>query len=127
MRTFNERFIDAFNELSESEQVCIFNEYAYRIGEEPIEDMDCFDDLMYGWKPLDIALRVHFGDFNPNHTYFRFDGYGNLESTEFVNWWLEDYVDDLADWYEDNQDVLTSVCPDIEIDEDEDEEPEGEE
>lgn len=123
MKTFNERFADVFSELGDIDQLVIFNEWAYTIGEEPICEMGEFDDLMCGWKPLDIAMRVHFGDFNPNHAYFRFDGYGNLESTEFVHWWIEDYMDDLADWYEDHKDVLTSVCSDMEeICEEEDEE-----
>ena len=84
MKTFKERFADVWSELGDCEQIAIYNEWAYRIGEEPIEDMDLFDDVMCGWKPIDIALRIRFGDFNPNHHYFRFDGYGNLESTDTI-------------------------------------------
>ena len=109
MRTFNERFANMFSELGNVEQLQIFNEYAYNVGEEPIEDMDCFDDLMSNWNPIDIALRIHFGDFNPNHLYFRFDSYGNLESTEFVHWWIEDYIDDLADYFEDRESDLENI------------------
>lgn len=124
MKTFKERFADVWSELGDCEQIAIYNEWAYRIGEEPIEDMDLFDDVMCGWKPIDIALRIRFGDFNPNHNYFRFDGYGNLESTDYPVEWIEDYMDDFVGWYEENEDVLTCVCSEMEDileDEDEDE------
>ena len=43
-------------------------------------DMDCFNDLMNGLYPDDLARRIFHGDFNPNYEYFKFNGYGNLES-----------------------------------------------
>ena len=128
MRTFAERFADVFSELGDYEQMTIFNEWAYRIGEEPIEDMENFDDLMCGWKPSDIALRIAYGDFHPNRAFFRFDGYGNLESTDYLNDWLDSYViSDLADWYEEHKDVLTCVCSEMEEICEEEEEEETEE
>ena len=114
MKTFYERFTDVFSELGDYEQVTIFNEWAYRIGEEPINDMGEFDDLMHGWKPIDIALRIHFGDFNPNDSWFWFDGYGNLESGYFVNDRIECFMEDMVGWYEEHKDVLTCVCSDME-------------
>ena len=123
MKTFEARFADVWSELGDIEQMSIFNEWAYRIGEEPICDMNEFDDLMHGWKPIDIAMRIHFGDFNPNHEYFRFDGYGNLESTNYPCEWIEDYMDDMVSWYEENEDALTCVCSEMEevFEEEEDE------
>ena len=43
-------------------------------------DMECFNELMDSLEPEEIARRVFFGDFNPNHEYFKFNGYANLES-----------------------------------------------
>lgn len=43
-------------------------------------DMEMFDEIMNGFEPMEIALRIYFGDFNPNDEYFRFNGYANLES-----------------------------------------------
>ena len=52
-------------------------------------DMDDFEEIVSGWKPLELAQRIFYGDFNPNHDYFYFNGYGNLVST--------DYPEDLID------------------------------
>lgn len=52
-------------------------------------DMDEFDDFMSNCKPMELAQMIHFGEFNPNDDYFRFDGYGNLVS---LDW--QDIVDD---------------------------------
>ena len=57
-------------------------------------DMDEFDDFMSNYSPMEIARLIFFGnDFNPNDDYFRFNGYGNLES---ANWYdVEDEAEDL--------------------------------
>ena len=76
--------------------------YAWRIRcdelgypDDVIDSMNDFDELMNGWKPLDFAFRVHFGDFNPHHDFFKFNGYANLESSNY----LSDFIDleELAD------------------------------
>lgn len=123
MKPFSERFADFWSELGDSEQIAIWNEYAYNVGDEPVEDMDNFDELLYGWEPMKIALCIRFGDFNPNHNYFRFDGYGNLESTDYpASEWIDGLEDDLADFYEDREDLLTAICSEAdELYEDEEE------
>ena len=59
-------------------------------------DMAEFDDFMSNYSPMEIAQMIFFGnDFNPNDDYFRFNGYGNLES---ANWYdVEDEAEDLKD------------------------------
>ena len=44
--------------------------------------MDEFDASLEGFSPLEIANKIYFGNFNPNHEYFRFNGYANLESLD---------------------------------------------
>jgi hypothetical protein len=81
----------------------------------------------------DLAFKIFFGDFNPTHNYFTFDGYANLESIERPEWWLEDYVSDLANWYEDRARALAYVVgldaydlyEDEEDEEDEEADPEA--
>lgn len=46
-------------------------------------NMEEFDEVLSGHTPMEIAQLIFFGDFNPNHDYFRFNVYGNLES---ANW-----------------------------------------
>lgn len=63
-------------------------------------DMDEFDEFLSNHTPMEIAQMIFYGgEFNPNDEYFRFNGYGNLES---VNWGdvvaeAEDLVDDIID------------------------------
>lgn len=42
-------------------------------------DMDLFDDYLEV-TPTVLANMIHYGDFDPNDRYFKFNGYGNLES-----------------------------------------------
>ena len=57
-----------------------------------MEDLDMYLD---GLTPTDIANKIFFGDFNPNHEYFRFDEYENLES--FDEWGLNKELFDNID------------------------------
>lgn len=131
MATFYERFAEYFAEQGNAEQVSIYNEYAYNNGYEPVNYMEEFDEMCAGFTPYDLVLKVRHGDFNPYHSYFTFDGYANLESIENVAEWLEDYVDDMADYFERNYRALADVIGTCEAGalyevEDEDEEDEDE-
>ena len=59
-------------------------------------DMAEFDDFMSNYTPMEIAQMIFFGgDFNPNHDYFRFNAYGNLESANWCD--VEAEAEDLKD------------------------------
>ena len=64
-------------------------------------DMASFDEFLDGYTPMEIAQMIFFGgDFNPNHDFFHFNAYGNLES---ANWCdvkadAEDLKDDIIDY-----------------------------
>ena len=63
-------------------------------------DMDVFDDFLSSRTPMEIAQMIFFGgDFNPNHDFFRFNAYGNLESADWldVEAEAEDLKDDIID------------------------------
>lgn len=50
---------------------------------EHLERYDMYGDLdMFaeGNEAYWFACRIFYGDFNPNHDYFNFNGYGNLQS-----------------------------------------------
>ena len=63
--------------------------------DDQIYEMDFFDECFHGLKPLEIAMRVSFGDFNPHHDFFKFDGYGNLESINYLSNFID--LEELAD------------------------------
>ena len=62
-------------------------------------DMEYLNDYLHDLDPIEIANKIFFGDFNPNHDYFRFNAYNNLES--FEAWELEDeykkYIDEIVE------------------------------
>lgn len=54
-------------------------------GDNRIYSMDDFDDFMSSLTPSELACRIFYGEFNPNHNYFGFDGYGNLRSSDYAS------------------------------------------
>lgn len=68
-------------------------------------DMEEFDEFLTGLTPMEIAQMIFFGDFNPNNGYFRFNGYGNLESADWPDVVAEaenleeDIIDHLVNYY----------------------------
>lgn len=93
-------FIDSIEELSD------YNGY---LGDDRWEDMDELSGLYRGEDPIDILNRAfngydadtwhtdshgnkEFGAFNPNRDYFRFNGYGNLVSSNYKDY--SDYLND---------------------------------
>ena len=58
-------------------------EEAYRdkgYGDYIWETMDRLDDVIVDQPASWLLDRMFYGDFNPRHAYWRFNGYGNLES-----------------------------------------------
>ena len=82
------------------------NSYDGSFEESTYYDMDSFDEFMSNYTPSEIARMMWFGGFNPNEEYFRFNGYGNLESLD----WQEisdeaeslesDIIDHLVNYYD---------------------------
>lgn len=129
MKTFEERFFEMAENLAEHELVTLYNEFATNCGYEEIFTTDEFNEICAGFDPLDVALKVRHGSFNPSCDYWTFDGYANFESIENVREYLDDYyLADLCDWYEQNERTLRDLFSDEwDATEDEDEEPEDEE
>ena len=82
--------------MGKSDAVALHNEYCYENGsyDDEIIEMERFDEICEGMIPSDIARSIFYGDFNPNHDYFHFNGYGNFESTNRPTDWI--YPGDIA-------------------------------
>ena len=100
--TKTEMIKDLLENMSESQLYIIANEYSDKTNyyDDRIYDMDEFDEIMSGMSPSDIATKIFYGDFRPNDNYFKFDGYANLESFDYIS----DEVDleEIADYIVDN-------------------------
>ena len=72
-------------------------------------DMDEFNSYMKGVEPFDVALKIHFGEFNPNDEYFALDGYQNLVSFDKYEraGYLRDNADEIYERIEANIDYLS--------------------
>ena len=90
-------FIEAIEELDS------YNGY---LGDDRYYEMEYLNEFYFDTEPLDILYRAFYGhdedtstedrhtEFNPNREYFRYNGYGNLVSTDY-----KDYSDRLDDWF----------------------------
>lgn len=99
MKTYEEKVKAIKNIIAcmgESGAVALHNEWCYETDnyDDEIIEMERFDEICEGMTPSDIARSIFYGDFNPNHEYFRFNGYGNFESTSFPANWI--YPNDIA-------------------------------
>ena len=113
---------DLLENMSESQLYIIVNEYFDKANyyDDRIYDMDEFNEIMSGMSPSDIATKIFYGDFRPNDNYFRFDGYANLQSFDYIS----DEVDleEIADYIIDNdEDFDNSDIREILDEEDEEE------
>ena len=99
MKTYDEK-VEAIRNIIEnmddSDAVSLHNEYCYETNgyDDEIIEMERFDEICEGMKPSEIARSIVYGDFNPNHDYFHFNGYGNFESTDSPTDWI--YPGDIA-------------------------------
>ncbi len=80
-------------------------------GDNYIYRMTDFDEIMGGEiAPSELAYRIFYGgDFNPNHNYFWYNGYGNLCSSDYANdcpyiceseiaEWCVEHDEDFGNW-----------------------------
>ena len=99
MKTYEEK-VKAIRSIIEdmdiSDAVSLHNEWCYETNnyDDEIIEMERFDEICEGMSPSDIARSIFYGDFNPNHNYFKFNGYGNFESTYCPTDWI--YPGDIA-------------------------------
>lgn len=75
----------ALNKLDDDDlfvEVCDeLDNYNGFLGDDRCEDMEMIDEFFS--KPSDVLSKIDFDDFNYNHDYFYFDGYGNMCSTDY--------------------------------------------
>lgn len=99
MKTYDEKveaIKNIIENMTESDAVALHNKYCYETDnyDDEIFEMEEFDEICEGMKPIDIARSIAYGDFNPNHDYFHYNGYGNFESTDCPTDWI--YPGDIA-------------------------------
>ena len=99
MKTYDEKveaIKNIIEDMDDSDAVALHNEWCYETNDydDEIIEMERFDEICEGMTPSDIARSIFYGDFNPNHYYFHYNGYGNFESTSDPTDWI--YPGDIA-------------------------------
>lgn len=134
MRNAREEVLEMLRDM-DNELIEIHNAYCEKnnSADDKIYSMGMLNEAYYGKDPLDILLDAYNGAFNPNDNWFRWNGYGNLESTNRpIDDWIDIDIDDIADYIVENDEDLNSkdirdLLDEIELENEEDEEEEDEE
>lgn len=107
-----EQITEILENLSDADLIELWNGYqADASGESQIYDFDeqFFED--YFSDPMEAARAVYFGKIdNWSNKYIQFNGYGNLESSNYVSDMISIY--DLANHIESDQERYSSLLED---------------
>ena len=122
-----ERIIDYVKSLSQYDMASVWNSYCDEAGytDDKVYELDEYGINEIFQNPYDAFRAAVYGEVKPEHDFFKFNGYGNMESG-----YVEDliYVDDLAEYCVDNdfdcEDSGIREILDEELNEEEEEEEE---
>ena len=80
------KLVDYINDMKTEEMVELHNLYCEAAGYEDdrIYSRYELDEILEGRTPADILSMGFYGDFRPQHDFFWFNGYGNLESADYI-------------------------------------------
>lgn len=136
-----EKIMNYFEENEETFACCLeyLDSWNGYLGDDRWNDMEDIDDIFAGESPSYILARAYYGsdvhgdEFLPCANYFKFNGYGNLVSSDYRDY--SDYnttqtVEDMADNRNnidtiDDEEELEQLFDELENAEDEEEEEEG--
>ena len=94
-----QKIVDYINSMNDDEVIELHNRYCEAAGceDDRIHSMWDLDELLEGRTPVDILCMSFHGSFNPHHEFFWFNGYGNLESADYLSG-TQVCADDIADY-----------------------------
>ena len=103
--TLKEKIIEGLEELGTDELLSLcreINSYDGNLDQFDIFEMDEFDEMLDGKTPTEIVNSIRFGGFASTDEYFRFNGYGNIESLSYadIEEELDSYLGEIADCIE---------------------------
>ena len=130
MRDMRDEVLEMLKDMNDNDLVAVHNEYCEKVryDDDRIYYMEELNELMYGMKPLDILREAR--DVDINDDWIRWNGYGNLESTDCPEDWMD--LAEIADYIVENEDPLYNddirdLMDEIEEENEEEEEEEEEE
>ena len=120
--TLKERIIDLFKEMNDEEVISVWNEYCREVNKFDDEIMDAYE--LEEWAnnsgdTMNILNCFFFGSdeeregtsANPNRNYFKFNGYGNIISFDYIyNQFTDEFhyvdADELAEYIAENEEAF---------------------
>ena len=102
-----QKIVDYINSMNDDEVIELHNSYCEAAGYEDdrIYRMYELDEFLEGRTPTDILSMGFYGDFRPQHDFFWFNGYGNLESADYITD-MPIFASDIADYILSKEDSL---------------------
>ena len=130
-----EKIIEYFKENEEIFNQCAeeLDSYNGYLGDDRYYSMDELNDFYHDTDPLELLQRAYYGqdedtyttdsngnrtygEFNPNRDYFKYNGYGNLVSTDYPDYsnMLDKYIiDDMLE----NRQWIDTIDENLELSE----------
>lgn len=115
----HDEYIENYIHEELSVDISMLSDYNEFLLENNYSDDYIYDDLdmmLEGFSTMDAVRATYFGNFNYSDDYYRFNGYGNVDSMtdydvvqemkdnrEFLEWYIEQ--NNLIDWDEAEQDI----------------------
>ena len=101
------KLVDYINSMGVEEKIALHNSYCDAAGfeDDRIYSMYELDELLEGRTPTDILSIGFYGDFRPYHDFFWFNGYGDLETANYISE-MQISVDEIADYILSAEDSL---------------------
>ena len=103
-----ELILEVLEGLTDGELLNVHREYLNETNgyDDEIYTIDDLDMIAEGQDAYWLLCRAFYGDFNPTADYFKFNGYGNIQS--IFSYELSSYIDmeDIAEYCIDNNKSL---------------------
>lgn len=110
-----EAVIEHLEELSTSDLVGIHNTYSDEAStDEQIYDNDeMFFEEIFGGNKMSLVRAIAFGEYSYSDAYIKFNGYGNLETTNDPEEWIT--ISEIAEYILENEQYFDLEFEDEEV------------
>lgn len=111
----NSKLVGIFNECWENcsteTKIEIHNIYARENNpdNEIYENNEDFFETFFESRPFEAVRSAFFGNYAYADIYVWFNGYANLDSSDFIDD-MPIYVSDMVDWFIENYDEISHIC-----------------
>ena len=104
-------FVECWNECETSEKVAVHNAYARENcpDDEVFENDEEFFNLFFEGKPFEAVRSAFFGHYEYSHNYVWFNGYANLDSSDYEEDMPMTDAETMAEWFIEHYDEIDYI------------------